>query len=390
MINRSQNDVDIVICGGGPIGLYLAARLIQKGFSCRVLEKNNEIYRHSRSLGIHPVSLELFERAGIVEPFLNVGLKIRKGIAFWNRDRLGEISFDNCPKPFNYILALPQWQTEKILQEWVNRLDQNALIRGAEITTIQDQGHIITTTYSTKSGDQETINSRFLVGCDGFNSFVRETLNIPFEGKPYPDSYIMGDFMDNTDFSQDAAVYLHKYGLIESFPLPSGLRRWVVKTDQKIQDPTPDLLIRLVYDRIGHVIPDAKCEMISSFGVQHYLVPTMAKGNILLAGDAAHVVSPIGGQGMNLGWLDAEAAVQTIIQSFKDHSEQSNLFLLYSKNQRKIAKQVAKRAEMNMWLGRKESSRLPVKWTMKVLLNTPLLKLLAQLFTMRGLGKWWI
>ena len=387
---KNSVDVDIVICGGGPIGLYLAGRLLQKGFSCRVLEKKMEVYHHSRSLGIHPVSLELFDLAGITDMFLESGLKIRKGIAFWNRDRLGEITFDNCPKPFNYILALPQWQTESILQDWVLNLDQNALIRGAEVITIEDQEHSVTTTYKMESVAQKSIQSRFIVGCDGFNSFVRKTIDIPFEGQPYPDSYIMGDFSDNTEFGTNAAVFLHEDGLIESFPLPNGLRRWVVKTDQKIQEPTPGLLIKQVFDRIGHELSDSDCEMLSSFGVQHYLAQQMATGNILLAGDAAHVVSPIGGQGMNLGWMDAEACSVTISRSFNEPQKQKSHFLYYSKKQRRVAKQVAKRAEMNMWLGKKESSNLPVKWAMTLILNTPLSGLLAQIFTMRGLEKWWI
>jgi 2-polyprenyl-6-methoxyphenol hydroxylase-like FAD-dependent oxidoreductase len=90
---------------------------------------------------------------------------------------------------------------------------------------------------------------------------------------------------------------------------------------------------------------------------------------------------------MNLGWLDAEAAVQSIIQCFKNPADQTSQFLLYSKKQRRVAKKVVRRAEMNMWLGRKESSSRPVKWIMAVILNTPLSGLLARLFTMRGLGK---
>ncbi len=103
---------------------------------CRILEKRNTIDKHSKSLGIHPVSLELFKKAGIIQPFLNEGLKIKKGIAFWDSKKLGEISFENCPPPFRFILALPQWKTEKILEAWVQKLDSNALIRGAEVTGI--------------------------------------------------------------------------------------------------------------------------------------------------------------------------------------------------------------------------------------------------------------
>lgn len=379
-----ETDVDIIIAGGGPVGLYIAGRLLQLGFSCKVLEKRLSINPHSRSLGIHPVSLELFDKAGITKPFLEAGVKIRRGFAFWNRSKLGVIDFEPLPKPFNYILAIPQSETEQILQDWVLGLNKDAILRGADVKSIQNGDESVAVRYK-KDGILTSINSRFLIGCDGINSFVRSALNIPFEGKQYPDTYIMGDFTDNTEFGKDAAVYLHKEGLIESFPLPNGMRRWVVKTDHRIEDPDAELLSKQVYGRLGHSLASTENVMMSSFGVQHFLAEKMSAGNVLLAGDAAHVVSPIGGQGMNLGWLDAEAAAQSITQCFNNPADQSSLFLLYSKKQRKVAKKVAKRAEMNMWLGRKENTTRPVKWFMWAMLNTPLSGLLARMFTMRGL-----
>jgi len=381
---KSSNE-DIVIVGGGPVGLYLAGRLLQLGFSCKVLEKSTSINPHSRSLGIHPVSLELFENAGISQKFINEGMKIRKGIAFWNRSKIGEIKFKKLPKPFNYILAIPQSETERILQEWVHGLCSDTLLRGAEVRSVHDKNDAVTIQYE-MDGELLSVNSRFLIGCDGLNSFVRTDLDIPFEGKHYPDTYIMGDFSDNTEFGEDAAVYLTKDGLIESFPLPNGMRRWVIKTDFRIKKPDAELLSKLVHDRLGYSLSATENVMTSSFGVQHFLAQKMAVGNVLLAGDAAHVVSPIGGQGMNLGWLDAEAAVQSIIQCSERPADQTSVFLLYSKKQRRVAKKVARRAEMNMWLGRKESSNLPVKWALGIILNTPLSGILAKIFTMRGLS----
>lgn len=382
-------DTDIIIAGGGPVGLYLAGRLVQHGISCKVLERQTEIDQHSKSLGIHPVSLELFNKAGIVDSFLNEGLKIRKGIAFWNRDKLGEISFETCPSPFTYVLALPQWKTEGILEKWVKESDQDVLIRGAEVTGITKKNHSVEVQFN-QNGIKSSITSHFLIGCDGKNSFVRRSLNIKFIGEAYPDCYIMGDFEDNTMFGSDAAIYLHNDGLIESFPLPNYQRRWVVKTDQYIDEPLPGQLNLLIKQRIQHNLDGVENFMMSSFGVQQYSAEIYHQKNVLLAGDAAHVVSPIGGQGMNLGWLDAEEAVAIIVDSLKNPSQKNRLFTKYSNRRKKITKQVAKRAEMNMHLGRKETSNLLYKSILEVVLNTRLNRVLAKVFTMRGLGNWWI
>ncbi len=382
-------DTDIVIAGGGPVGLYLAGRLLQKGISCRVLEKRTSIDRHSKSLGIHPVSLELFDEAGIINPFLEKGLKIKKGIAYWDTDKIGEITFETCPPPFRFILALPQWQTESILEEWVQSLDSSVLIRGAEVSGILQNDHSVGVTYKLNSRNS-SIKSRFLVGCDGKNSIVRQLAGIPFQGEAYPDSYIMGDFEDNTQFSADAVVFLHPEGLIESFPLPNGQRRWVVKTDKYIKDPTSDLLASMIQVRIQHTLIGVEHFMMSSFGVQQYIAESFFDRNILLAGDAAHVVSPIGGQGMNLGLLDAKECVSILGRVLENPSSRNSLFSEYQKKQKKIARQVARRAEMNMHLGRKETSTLFYKLLLSLFLKTPLNSFLAKLFTMRGLGKWWM
>lgn len=385
----SNFETDIVIVGGGPVGLYLAGRLIQKGISCRILEKRTSIDKHSKSLGIHPISLELFERAGIADSFLNEGLKIKKGIAFWNAKKIGEITFENCPPPFRFVLALPQWKTEEILAEWVGKLDEKAFIRGAEVVDILQNDNSVEIALD-HAGETKSIQSRFVIGCDGKNSIVRKSSGIKFIGEAYPDCYIMGDFEDTTRFSSDAAVYLHSEGLIESFPLPNGLRRWVVKTDRYLDEPNPQMLSAIVHGRIHHILYGAKNFMISSFGVQQYSAEKFFDRNMLLAGDAAHVVSPIGGQGMNLGWLDAEEAVPVLKRALKNPSEQNQLFSKYSKKQTKIAKQVAKRAEMNMHLGRKETSTFFYKMILSLALKTRLNRFLAKVFTMRGLGKWWI
>lgn len=382
-----KSNTDIAIVGGGPVGLYLAARLLNEGVSCTVLEKKDSIDRHSKSLGIHPLSLNLFDKAGITERCLQSGIKIRRGIAFWNREKIGLILFDKLAGPHRYILALPQWQTETILENKVRELNLQTLIRNADVHTITPKENQVLLIYN-KDGQNHELTARYVVGCDGKNSFVRRALDIPFIGKSYPDCYVMGDFKDNTDFRSDAAVYLHEEGLIECFPLPNGYRRWVVKTDKYVEYPNRSLLENEIENRIGHSLIDCENIMISSFGVQHLLARSFHKNRCILAGDAAHVVSPIGGQGMNLGWIDAEACFTVLKKALRKPAASDNLFHSYTRKQKSIAKQVARRAEMNMHLGRKETTTPIYKAAVSMMLKPPFSALFAKIFTMHGLGRW--
>lgn len=350
-----------------------------------VLEKREEPVPDSRSLGIHPVSLELFDEVDITEPFLENGLKIHKGIALTSEQILGEIVFDSCPRPHNYIVACPQFTTEELLRKELEQLDDKALITRSEFLDLRQNDEQVSVQYRDERGDIHMVRSEYLIGCDGKNSLVRQQSSIHYSGKRYQDTYIMGDFEDNTNFAHDAAVYLLPEGLIECFPLPNGMRRWVVKTDNYIEKPESELIVKLVNDRIGHDLSGINNIMISSFGVQHFIADTFVKGRVILAGDAAHVVSPVGGQGMNLGWLDAWKISEVLAGANIDQGLKT-----YSNRQRKITRKVAKRAELNMLLGRK--TKLPFFRNILVssLLKKPLSNWVAQLFTMRGLNTWWI
>ena len=368
------------------MGLFLAIALLKNGIDCKVIEKRKEPVADSRSLGIHPVSLELFDELGITTPFLEEGLKIKRGIALTATKKLGEIHFSDCPKPHDYILACPQSTTERILRDELRKLNKDALITKAEFIRFEESENSVTT-YFSRGQETQQISSQFLIGCDGKNSQVRQAASIHYSGKRYPDTYIMGDFTDTTDFGADAAVFLPKDGLIECFPLPNGMRRWVVKTRDYISDPDDELLASFVKQRIGHDISGTKSTMLSSFGVQHFVAESFDKGRVLLAGDAAHVVSPIGGQGMNLGWLGAWKMAKQL--SSARHPDPESL-LAYSDQHKKITAKVARRAEVNMRLGRASAVPMFKDWMIKGILHSPLKQKVAQLFTMRGLNDWWL
>ena len=376
----------VVIAGGGPVGLYLGCLLHEYDIPFVILEKREERINHSRSLGIHPVSLELFADLHIADRFVERGIKIQRGLAFTDSEKIGSISCESCPKPFNYILSLPQHITECLLEEHLNTLNPNALIRGAEVIDIEERDDGVTVN-TVQSGKELSYRCKCLVGCDGKESFVRKSAGIPFEGSSYPDTYIMGDFSDNTRFESDAAVFLPKEGLIESFPLVGKRRRWVVKTKNYIDRVSrPDLEDR-VAERIGHDLSQEENFMLSSFRVQKLIAKPIARKRIALAGDAAHIVSPIGGQGMNLGWLDAAALAEQLNKSLEKHNDRHLFRSLdeYARQRRNITEKVMLRAEWNMKLGRQPKLTLLRNAIVWLMLNTPLKKKVARLFTMRNL-----
>lgn len=335
--------------------MFLAILLLKNGIPCRILEKREKPVPDSRSLGIHPPSLALFDKLDIAEPFLNAGIKIKKGMASSGAKILGEIDFSILPDPYNFILACPQFETEGILRNTLNDLDENCLVTNSEFVSHTQYDSSVIISYRDQNNNAHQVKCNILIGCDGKNSKVRQEASIHFSGKRYPDTYIMGDFEDSTEFENDAVVFLPSEGLIECFPLPNGMRRWVVKTDEYIPEPTADLLSEKVKSRTGFELKGSVPAMLSSFGVQHYMAETFVKNRILLAGDSAHVVSPIGGQGMNLGWLGAWNLGKVLIEnqtSWYRNSDRLSFLKAYDRSHRKIVKKAARRAEFNMYMGR--------------------------------------
>lgn len=374
----------VVIAGGGPVGLFLAVCLLRQGVECTVLEKRISPVTDSRSIGIHPVSLRMLDELGLTNAFLDHGIKIETGVARNRRGELGRINFKTLKGAHKYVLICPQYHTEKILRDTLFQLNPAALVSGATFTRYRQNSDFIEIEYQ-KDGTLHHLQADFLAGCDGAHSSIRTLAGFEFAGKAYPDTYVMGDFEDRTELGQWAVIFLEDDGVVESFPLPGNARRWVIKTDTFQPKTSTEMLARLVNKRAGYHLEHAECFMQSSFTVQQRVAHSFRNGRILLLGDAAHVISPIGGQGMNLGWIGAFRLARQV-QNYRGFEDLGQSLALWESDHKKIMRVAFRRAALNMRLGRKQ--RIPVfrNLLVKAMLYPALRAKSARIFSMNDLG----
>lgn len=357
---------DAVVVGGGPVGLCFGVLLAQAGANVVVLEARPERARHTRAIGIHPPGLRVLRRAGVADVLLAEGVQIAEGVArSHGAGRTREVARLCFDPP---VLAVPQWQTEEALEARLAEIAPRALRRGVRAVRVEqgDGGAVVHC--ADGEGNGAGFSGRWVVAADGARSPMRGALRaqrlVPIRSRALPDAYLMGDFADTTGDGALAVLHLEAAGIVESFPLPGGVRRWVAHVDEAVVDPSARDLARLLGERCGAEVDAASCSMLSAFTVTERLAAGMLAGRVVLAGDAAHEVSPIGGQGMTLGWLDAEAFAPLIAADALGGAPAGNgpawpeLWAAAERERLAAARLAARQARLNMALGRALPPRL--------------------------------
>lgn len=316
----------ILIVGAGPTGLALAITLQQAGVDYLLIDKLAAGLNTSRAAVIHAHTLEMLEPLGVVEDLAKRGRQLQHFSVREGDRALLRLQFDKLPTRFNHILMIPQQETEAVLADRLASLG-GRVHRGVSALSVRENGAGYEVRIDTANGER-TVRADYVVAGDGMHSVVRESAGIGFEGDSYADSFVLADVTMTWQTDRDeVAFYMSPEGPVVVAPLPHGHFR-VVATVENAPEKPDAALIETIMNTRGPKSQRIKVgEMFwsSRFRLHHRVASAYRKGNVFLMGDAAHVHSPAGGQGMNTGLVDAVILGRLLVGVLKQGRPVSDL-----------------------------------------------------------------
>ena len=295
---------DVLVVGAGPTGLATACELRRFGLTVRVVDSAPRASEHSKALVIHARTREVFEGMGVAAEFAAEAEPMLRVQLFHGRQRLGTLAIGELGPDVPAPVMCDQSTTERLLAARLAALG-GAVERERTLVAFADEGERVRATLRARDGGEETVTACWLVGADGAHSAVRHGLGLTFDGAAYEDMFDQADVKIRWDRPPGEAYgLLRARGLLVMLPLPRGRHRIIVIGGEgHSPEPTLEMFQRLVDEfSPGAVLHDPE---IVRFRLHRRMAPRMSVGRVFLAGDAAHIHSPAGGQGMNTGIQDA-------------------------------------------------------------------------------------
>jgi 2-polyprenyl-6-methoxyphenol hydroxylase-like FAD-dependent oxidoreductase len=217
-------DTDVLIVGAGPVGLFLANECARRNLRWRLVEANSTQSEHSKALAIFPRTMEIFDMAGLVDPFLEKANRVTSVAVLTHERTLARMSFEPGETPYSFVAMVPQDVTEKLLVEHLKQTGGMVEYNTKFVSANQQEDSVDVTL--DRNGEQVKLKAAFVVGCDGAHSAVRHLLNLPFEGAEYRDSYILADIETNeTVPANEMQLCPSEFGPVAIFPMSATRRR---------------------------------------------------------------------------------------------------------------------------------------------------------------------
>ncbi|MEM6106007.1 FAD-dependent oxidoreductase [Mycobacterium sp. 050272] len=314
-----MNDTDVLVVGAGPTGLTIAASLVARGIRSVIVDKQAQGANTSRAAAVNARTLEVLEDLDVARRMVKTGLIAPRFTIRQGRRILIPVDFTELPTAHPYTLMLSQADTERLLLERLHELGAD-VVRPKILSRVIQDANGVTATFE----DGDDIRAAYIVGADGMHSTVRAQAGIGFTGGEFAESFTLADVRVSGEAPRDEVVLFYaKEGLNVLAPLPDNIFRVVAPTTEAPQVPSSQFVQSLLDTRGFGPGRTAVTELLwgTRFRIHHRVADNYRAGRVILAGDAAHVHSPAGGQGMNLGIADGISLAAALSEVLSGESD---------------------------------------------------------------------